>query len=358
MDWQRLLAELGVGTTPPPTRFVAHGQLVEACAQPGCPVCRCLRMLAVRALEGLLAEHVTDPETRERLTRSWGFCGWHAALTREVDSAALGTAIVYEPLLARIRSHLEAAREALAGRPARAAWWARWRGRPRPALVQTRAERPRCPACVVLGPAEAGYLHVVLQAMGEADFARSYAGSGGLCLPHLTLALARFPDHPGLVPVLARAGDRVDELARALRGFIDKHDHRSSVAFTDVEAGAWTSALSFVAGQPELFGHEIPRDPDPRRPAAEPPPARRPVAVVDPSAEREQQLRDLHEQLADAAGRASALQYRLRIVEDDRKVLELNLAGERGNSRTWETLVRELRAEVAELRRRLGEPAP
>jgi len=365
MDWDGLLAELGLRAAPRPTRFVAFHQLVDACGQPGCPVCRCLRELAVRALDGLLYEQVTDPETRARLERSWGFCNWHAWLTREVSHAGLGVAIVYEGLLARIRERLEGTRRELTAAAASAgsAWRRLWRRARSGGFVRARTERAPCPACLMLGRAEAGYLRVVLDAIEEPDFARAYAGSAGVCLPHLTLALARFPRHAGRARLLERTARTLDDLARDLRAFVDRHDYRARGPFTDAEAAACTRVLGFVVGQPELFGHEIPRAPEPG-PAAAPPPA--PVASPRPhpeagpaeTAELEGQLRELHRQLGDEASRAAAFQYRLRIVEEDRKVLEMNLAGERANAGTWEGLVRELRAEVAELRRRLGLPDP
>ena len=52
-----------------PSKFWGDCRVLDACAEPGCPVWRCLRADSVRYLDGLLYEHVNDPGTRARL--SW-----------------------------------------------------------------------------------------------------------------------------------------------------------------------------------------------------------------------------------------------------------------------------------------------
>jgi hypothetical protein len=76
----RLLTGLRWRAESRPTKFLAYFQLVEACARPGCPVCRCLREGTVRSLGALLYEQVTDPAIRSVLDASWGFCAWRARM--------------------------------------------------------------------------------------------------------------------------------------------------------------------------------------------------------------------------------------------------------------------------------------
>jgi hypothetical protein len=77
-------------------RFIGFFRLVDACAKPGCPVCRCLVADARRYLGTLLYEHVNDPDTRRRLRASWGFCGWHTWMLRDLADPAFGSAIIHD----------------------------------------------------------------------------------------------------------------------------------------------------------------------------------------------------------------------------------------------------------------------
>lgn len=367
MSLARLRDVLGWRPGTQGARFIAYFHLVDACAKPGCPVCRCLREAAVRSLDALLYERVTDPATREGLRASWGFCAWHTGLVREVRHAGLGAAIVAEDLLGLVREQLSATRRELGG----LAGWRRRLRRHRPLrLVRARARRRGCPLCGILAEAEASYLHTVLEYIEDPGFDDAYGRSAGLCLPHLTRALARDPGHPGVVPLLLRTERQLEALARDLRGFIDKHDYRREASFTDAEATSWTGALAFLAGEPGLFGNEIPRsgrspEPEPAPPAdveAASPPAgpleERVQALAFEKARLEERLRQLAKQVGDQSSRAAALHYRLWTTSEDRKVLEMNLAGERAAARLWEAQVQALRAEVAELRARLAQYEP
>ncbi|MBI4271931.1 MAG: hypothetical protein HY615_16460 [Candidatus Rokubacteria bacterium] len=69
-----------------PSKFWGYFRVLDACAEPGCPVCRCLTAHSVRYLDGLLYEHVNDPGTRARLHASRGFCGWHASMVPRIHA--------------------------------------------------------------------------------------------------------------------------------------------------------------------------------------------------------------------------------------------------------------------------------
>jgi hypothetical protein len=365
-------------TQPPASRdrptgkFVAYFELVEACGKPGCPVCRCLRESTLRSLDALLYEQVTDPVTRASLGRSWGFCAWHAWLSREVRNAPLAIALIYQDLLDRVRKPLTATQQELARRPGLRGWRRLLRRPGSLPLVAARADRQGCALCRLVKSTEASYLHTLLDSLDDPDFDRAYRGSAGLCLPHINLALASHPAHRGADVLVARSLSMLDQLATELRGFVEKHDYRVQAPFSDTEAAAWTKAVGFLVGDASIFGNEIGRrsgapasataHPAPadrgaiERPS--PPAEARPEALVAEKERLEQELRDLLKQLGDESSRAAALQYRLRIVEEDRKVLELNLAGQRGAAQTWETVAQQLNAEFAELRQRLARYEP
>jgi hypothetical protein len=234
-------------------------RLAEACAHPGCPICGCLHDAASRHLSAILAEHVTDPLSRARLTEAWGFCAAHATTLRQMPEVALGTAIVYQALVERACRWLDDAARSVGAPDGRRGWRAlvgrarRTRGGPRP-------RRERCPVCVELVAAETGHVDALLAGLADAELGSAYAASDGLCLPHLELALARAGAGPRAARLVALTLEKLRALGDDLRRFVDKHDHRVRPSFTEREAGAWQQALALVAGRVELFGPEMERD--------------------------------------------------------------------------------------------------
>lgn len=245
---------------PRSSKFVGYGHLVAACAKAGCPVCHCLRERTLQHLVALLAEHVTDPTTRARLVHSWGFCAAHAELLREVPDAPLGVGIIYHDLLGQTRRWLTQAQRGLEASPVRRRWRRIFRPR-RPMGDAVSWRRARCPVCTAVADAERSYIDTLLTFIEDPELGKAYEASAGLCLPHVALALAQAPGHPGAVPLLARTLPKIDRLADELRRFIDKHDHRTPASFSDREAEAWTNALGFIAGRSEVFGNDVPRSP-------------------------------------------------------------------------------------------------
>ncbi len=373
MDLDRLLRDLGWRPEARPSKFIAYFHLVDACGKPGCPVCRCLRELTVRSLDALLYEQVNDPGTRAVLDRSWGFCSWHAWMSTDVRNSALGIGLIYQGLLGQVRAWLSVTHRELSGSRIVRGWRRLFRRAEPVGLVQARANRARCPLCTALASAEDGYLHTLLDYIEDAELDRAYDRSDGLCLQHLTLALGHYAGHHGAAPLVARTLRKLDRLARDLREFIDKHDYRKQAPFTPEEAASWTAALTFLVGWRELFGNEIPRSfaptppapgsLSPREPGAGPPESAEAVrerleALAFEKGRLELRLRELTQQLGDESSRASALHYRLWSVSEDRQVLEMNLAGERAAAQTWEAVVRDLRAEIEQLKARLAKYEP
>jgi hypothetical protein len=214
-----------------------------------------LREATVRHLQALLAEHVTDPASRARLSAAWGFCAAHAAALREVPDAALGVAIVYQGLVARAGAWLAGAAPAASGGAARRGWRALLgRGR---ASVPPPRRRTRCPVCAEIPATERGYLETLVAGLGEPALGEAFARSRGLCLPHVEGALAGAGEPAGAARLVAATREKLARLAADLQGFIDKHDHRIAPRFAEGEAEAWSAALGIVAGAPERFGPDL-----------------------------------------------------------------------------------------------------
>ena len=94
--------------------------VIEACSQPGCPLCRVTERWAGRFVAAILYEEVTDPHTRGRLKESQGFCRVHAWQATQVGGTLLGMAIIYRGLLAQADKALGQVTPAGKGSPS---WW-------------------------------------------------------------------------------------------------------------------------------------------------------------------------------------------------------------------------------------------
>lgn len=229
-----------------PAKFIGYFRLVDACAKPGCPVCRCLREDALRHLRTLIGEHVTDPATRGLIRAARGFCTGHAAMLQDIPDAGFGAAIISAELLAA------------EGRRARRLIPPQRRKGPLRRLLRGRARgvevKAACLTCRNVQVSETRYLKEMLGSVGEPEFEQALERADGLCRPHLTLLAEQAESGT------ERALERLVEWNRAkwgrihavLERFIEKHDYRRRAPLTEEEAAAWRLALDMLAGAPAV----------------------------------------------------------------------------------------------------------
>src|SRR5512133_3525374 len=93
---------------------LAVNNLLEALKKPGCPTCRIFRQASERALESFLWENVNEPDVRQGILNSYGFCPTHTRVmvAREMFTSSLpvGTNIIYEHLGRVVANELKALR--------------------------------------------------------------------------------------------------------------------------------------------------------------------------------------------------------------------------------------------------------
>jgi hypothetical protein len=130
---------------------------------PGCPVCRYAGEASARYLAWFALEAHAQADTITRLCASLGMCPRHTRGLMSQPGAAARLTVVY-------RYVVEAARDRLTGRAARLAG---------------------CPACERDDGAAGRALDTVLEGLGDASVRELYRQLGGMCLPHLRLALGR-----------------------------------------------------------------------------------------------------------------------------------------------------------------------
>jgi nucleotide-binding universal stress UspA family protein len=100
--------------------------------------------------------------------------------------------------------------------------------------------------------AEENYLLTLVRFIDDPQFARAYARSAGVCLPHLLDAAARSAGARGLSQLVSRTLAKWEELRGDLDRFVSKHDYRNREPFTDAEASSYRRAFEVLAGRGKL----------------------------------------------------------------------------------------------------------
>jgi hypothetical protein len=233
----------------------SYFDVLDACAKPGCPLCRLSEQVVNRYLDAILYESVNDPGIREQLHRSLGYCSEHAwRLPDTGGGASLGIAIIYRDLLGQILKRLGKARfvpthklslrqaqEFLdLGKPAAAT----------EAAVQSLQSEAACPACGERDRMETIALIAMLKALAQEDERMQAAlkSSAGLCLPHLRRALELARDQAAFERLLAIAQEKMAELAGELDEFIRKNDYRFNKEGFGAEGESRRRAIAWMVG--------------------------------------------------------------------------------------------------------------
>lgn len=242
---------------------LAVNNLIDALKQPGCAICRIERLGARRALESFLWENVNEPDVRQGILDSYGFCPPHTrvmvAQELYTSSLPLGTNIIYEHLGRVVAGELKQLRPgtvagAVSGAGSGIRKWLQKLGLAKTAgPLQPRGE---CPACTAAGNAGRNSLHVLceeIQRAATADVRDAYLASDGLCLPHLRAAIetqsARFPDAVRLL--IDDTVQRLETLSKHMKEYIRKNNwaYRDE-KLTEEEDTAWRKTLTLITGYP------------------------------------------------------------------------------------------------------------
>lgn len=222
---------------------LGYFDVVEACREPGCPICRLSRQEVKKYLDAILYDCVTDPDIRDVLRASQGYCHTHGWQLSTVGRGyLLGISILYDDVLDVVGNDIRKLKPGSA------------RGHPLTRLFSGKQaapdSRPRCPACLVVEEVEAMALKLLCQGLSGRDdgMVEALNASDGLCLQHLRQAFTSFADRTAGDMLLASAQQRIDAIRAGLQEFIRKNDHRFQHEPVGAERESWKQALTFLVG--------------------------------------------------------------------------------------------------------------
>lgn len=242
--------------TKRPSTF-SYFELLDACKEPGCPVCRLGQRSAQRHLTSLIYDGVNNVPLRATLRDSYGYCHEHAWLLPESgESAPLGIAIVHRDILNTLRGQLgeetynkkrrASLREAVAGAI---------RAETNTGDSQAARHLPPksiCPACERRLEAEHLAFASMLEALDKND-QPMHAGlesSDGLCILHLRQALSAAQSQKAFDSLISITQKQLSNLIDDLDEFIRKNDHRfREEKISREEKESWRKALQRTSGK-------------------------------------------------------------------------------------------------------------
>ena len=223
-------------TTPTPFGYF---DLVEACAQPGCPICRLLDRDVSRYLDTLLYEHPTDRITQRELRASLGLCHHHVWMLPRYNNA-LATAVLYNAVIDEM---LRISAETPPDRSQR-----RLMSSADNALAAALEPDQPCPACRLRESSEQIYEDVLGTYIGDARLRSAFEQSAGLCLPHFRAALRAAPDTERARLIADVQRQRWISLKGELELLLHKLDAHYHQA-VGAEGTSWLRALARAAGE-------------------------------------------------------------------------------------------------------------
>jgi hypothetical protein len=226
-------------------------KLLEACREPGCPVCRVEQESVERYLDNQFYENVNSPRWRDRLRASLGFCHEHAWLAVEKRLGdALGFTIIYHDIVNTILKQLHENSSA-PNLGTRKSFLRKLSDEARARIeniLRVISPRKRCPVCEHRDEALRTILPALLEELTKSEMTEALHASDGLCLPHLRLALERVRDVSVVEKLLTIQRDKLEKLKDELAEFIRKSDYQLIDHGFGPEGDAWLRAISMIAG--------------------------------------------------------------------------------------------------------------
>jgi hypothetical protein len=225
---------------------------LEACREPGCPVCRLEGQALERYLDGQFYENVNSTSWRNHLRASHGFCHEHAwlAVNKRLGDA-LGFSIIYHDIVKNLLPSLSDDRRptrATRGRRSVLGQAAESLQKRVEALLASLTPRKRCPACEFREQTTRNLITALLEELPGSTMREALLASEGLCLPHLRLTLGHVRDHSVYEELLTIHRVKLEQLKEELAEFIRKNDYQVIQEGFGREGDAWLRAIGIIAG--------------------------------------------------------------------------------------------------------------
>ncbi len=234
------------------TSKITYLELIEACKQPGCPICYVAQKSVEHYLNILFYEQVNDGWVRHELRTSLGFCHEHAWLVSDPEVGdALGLAMIYHDVFTTILKGLPD--EAATARPIqKLSTWFRQIPHDLAEKIESilRVITPQgpCPACKLRDQSTENAISVLMESLFDEQMFNALSSSNGLCLPHLRQVFKQVKNEQDYDKLFSFARERLASIDSELSEFIRKNDYRFLPEGFGPEGNSWKRAVVMAVG--------------------------------------------------------------------------------------------------------------
>ena len=211
--------------------------LLEACAQSGCPVCRLSLKAARRYLDSILYEFANDPGVRDGIRQARGYCNEHAWWMAPDTVHQLGIGIIQQDMVETVLNMIETIPNGRATRHSAQG------------LLKRLRPTAKCPVCAHVRTMEDIALSALLEYMDDPDLAAALENSSGLCLAHFSRALELVREADALKRLVGLQRRTLTALRDELAEFIRKNDYHFRDEGLGKEGDSGRRAIGIVSGK-------------------------------------------------------------------------------------------------------------
>lgn len=224
--------------------------LIDACAEPGCPVCLCLLSDIAQYIDAILYQYIAKGQINDDFLAGMGLCNRHSWQMLDFKGRALGVAVLSELLVNHVLKI-----EDRTGPGVVSSGFGRLLGKSTvPPLAAALEPTGPCVVCEFLDGQEGRYVGVVVSYLDIERFMTAFEGSTGLCIPHARMVIARTESQGQVDAFLTVQRPKWEALRAELREFIRKYDINNVAEEMGEEGDSWKRAIRYLNGEDGIFG--------------------------------------------------------------------------------------------------------
>ncbi|MEL7436197.1 MAG: DUF6062 family protein [Chloroflexota bacterium] len=226
-----------------------HYDLLQAFAEPRCPICAMVLRDLQKDMDTLLLERINNVPTHLAFRAGRGLCNGHAHRLIQAKGGALGIAVMYESTMVELMKDVSKAANSSGGGFLRG-------GSAGTKAADTLEPTGACLMCDAMTKNENFYVNIISENVRDSELQPAFADStGGVCLPHGRLVLRQLSSKDDVNAFMALQQPKWAELQTHLQKYIEQNDNNVPQHKMGVERDSWSRAIRYLSGDEGVFGY-------------------------------------------------------------------------------------------------------